>query len=34
MNEDYGTAYTLVAKKDKDIDELRRELKSNKFQSV
>lgn len=34
MNEDYGTAYTLVTKKDKDIDELRRELKSNKFQSV
>lgn len=33
-NEDYGAVYTLITDKHKDIKEMRRELKSNKFQSL
>ena len=33
-NEDYGAVYTLITNKQKDIAELRRELKSSKFQSL
>ena len=33
-SEDYGAVYTLITDKKKDIEEMRRELKSNKFQSL